>query len=123
MTRNRSLSVRLDSREFEALNREARALHLTDSAYVRLLLERGRDRMFLQHMANELKGLQSPDAHEADFLQLSAVAETRALVRAVALRTLGAEGVRKEQEALVPGLEKWRVRLRGPGQVAPGGEA
>ena len=123
MSRSRSLSLRLGAREFEALRCEARALHLTDSAYVRLLLDRGRDRMFLQHMANELKGLQSPDADEADFLQLSAVAETRALVRAVALRTLGAEGVRKEQEALVPGLEKWRVRLRGPGQVAPGGGA
>ena len=123
MSRSRSLSLRLGAREFEALRCEARALHLTDSAYVRLLLDRGRDRMFLQHMANELKGLQSPDADEADFLQLSAVAETRALVRAVALRTLGAEGVRKEQEALVPGLEKWRVRLRGPGQVARGGEA
>ena len=123
MTRNRLMSVRLDSKEFEALNREARALHLTDSAYVRLLLERGRDRMFLQHMASELKGLQSPDAHEAAFLQLSAVAETRALVRAVALRTVGAEGVRKEQEALVPGLEKWRARLRGPDLAAQGGQA
>ena len=123
MARSSRLTVRWDASELAALRREALALRLTESAYVRLLLERGRDRMFLQHMANELKGLQSPDAHEADFLQLSAVAETRALVRAVALRTLGAEGVRKEQEALVPGLEKWRVRLRGPGQVAPGGEA
>jgi hypothetical protein len=123
MSRDRALSVRLDSKEFEALSREARALRLTDSAYVRLLLERGRDRMFLQHMANELKGLQSHDAHEAAFLQLSAVAETRALVRAVALRTVGAEGVRKEQEALVPGLEKWRARLRGPELAAQGGQA
>jgi hypothetical protein len=123
MTRDRSLSVRLDSKEFEALNREARALHLTESAYVRLLLERGRDRMFLQHMANELKGLQSSDTNEAAFLQLSAVAETRALVRAVALRTVGAEGVRKEQEALVPGLEKWRARLRAPDLAVQGGQA
>ena len=60
-TRNRPLTVRLEAKEFEALSREARAMHLTDSAYVRLLIERGRDRMFLQHVANELKDLRSAE--------------------------------------------------------------
>lgn len=114
MTRDRPLSVRLDAREFEALSREARALHLTDSAYVRLLIERGRDRMFLEHVAGELKETQAPEAREALFLQLGATAETRRLVRALALRTLGDEEVRKEQDALVPGLERWRVKLKVP---------
>ena len=42
-TRNRPLTVRLEAKEFEALSREARTMHLTDSAYVRLLIERGRN--------------------------------------------------------------------------------
>ncbi len=117
--RNRPLTVRLEAKEFEVITREARMLHLTDSAYVRLLLERGRDRMFLQHVANELKDTQSPDAREAQLLELTAIAETRALVRALAVRTIGADSVRKEQDQLAPGIQTWRTKLKVPDRGNP----
>ena len=113
-TRNRPLTVRLEAKEFEVLSREARMMHLTDSAYVRLLIERGRDRMFLQHVASELKDLRSAEAREAQFVELSSVAEIRALVRAMALQTLGYEMAKKEQEGIIPGVREWRERLKVP---------
>ncbi len=113
-TRNRPLTVRLEAKEFEALSREARALHLTDSAYVRLLIERGRDRMFLEHVAGQLKDMQSPEMREAIWSTFSMEAETRALVRALTIRTIGADGLRKEQDAIIPGVERWRAKLKVP---------
>lgn len=113
-TRNRPLTVRLEAKEFEALSREARTMHLTDSAYVRLLIERGRDRMFLQHVANELKDLRTVEAREAQFVALGSVAEIRALVRAMAIQTIGLGTVRKEQEGIIPTVREWRERLKVP---------
>jgi hypothetical protein len=119
MARNRWLSVRLDPEDSEAVRREARALHLTDSAYVRLLIQRGRDRMFLQHLANELKDLQAPEMREALYLVLSATAETKALVRASTIKTLGVEAVRHEQNQVVPGVQNWRLKLKVPDRTGP----
>ena len=94
-------------------------MHLTDSAYVRLLIVHGRDRMFLQHVASELKDLRSAEAREAQFVELSLVAEILALVRAMAVQTIGVEMAWKEQEGIIPGVLEWRERLKVPERSRP----
>ncbi len=110
------ITFRLTSGEAQALNREAGALGLTTSAYLRFLTARGRERLLLEHA---LSLANPPESREAHFLELSALAETRALVRALAVRTLGMENVRKEQDAIAPGIQSWRTKLKVPEPSGP----
>lgn len=120
MTVSRWLSIQLEHEEdAQGIRREARALGMSLSAYTRLLIQIGRDKLFTRHLVSELKDFQSPEMREAIFLLLAGVAETRALTRASARKTIGEEAVRREQDQVAPGIQSLRHKLRVADRAEP----
>ncbi len=54
----------------------------------------------------------SAEAREAQWVEISSLAEIRALVRAMAVRTLGVETTKEEQQGTIPRVQEWRERLK-----------
>ena len=101
-------TLRLLPEDQKAIKREAEALGMTASAYLRLVLERGRERLDVLHALSAL----SPELREAIWRMVAMEAETRALVRAMAIQQLGEQAARQEQQGIFPTVQEWRGKLR-----------
>ena len=111
-------TLRLLPEDQKAIKREAEALGMTASAYLRLVLDRGRERLDVLHALSAL----SPELREAIWRMVAMEAETRALVRALAIEHLGEEAARQEQQGILSTVQEWRTKLRlqEQGTKAPG---
>ena len=105
------LTIRVTAELEDTIHREAQALRLKDSAYVRMLIELGRDRAFLQHVVNELH---SEEVREALWFILAAAAETRQLERDRYLSGGKDKELHTLQNIIALGVDKWKTRLRVP---------
>jgi len=112
-------TIRLPPEEQKAIRREAQALGMTTSAYLRMVVDRGRERLDVLHALSAL----SPELREAIWRLYAMEAETRALVRALALKHLGEQIARQEQQGIIQPVQDWKTRLRIQDQDAKGGGA
>ncbi len=108
MPRHSVTTLRLLPEDQKAIKREAEVLGMTSSAYLRLVLERGRERLDVLHALSAL----SPELREALWRMVAMEAETRALVRALAIQQLGEQAARQEQQGILPTVQEWRGKLR-----------
>lgn len=109
MAAEKWLNVRVTVELADAVHREARALKLSDSAYLRMLIEIGRDRTFLQHAISELL---SPEVREALWTVLGISTEVRELQRSQFIGNGKDAELREAQGRIVEGIQRWKGRLR-----------
>lgn len=99
------------------MQREARALGLSMSAYIGFLVEKGRERVAVHA---ELAHL-SPELRRLLWTVYVQTAETQVLTRALSAKLLDEKTVRVEQDGIVEAVKEWRRRLLLETEAQQGG--
>lgn len=131
----KSIGVRIKIRDLQKIEAEAKALELTRTAYLRMLIDRGREKIGADFAKSELAKLKDEMAvvaaaleaapqpaaaelpleiRELLFLLLSCAVENRAIDRNLMVKAFTQKPLDELQANLGLAMEKWRAKLGLP---------